>query len=118
MYEYLSYDIELRKLLIHIGITPNYRGYNYIVFALDIEREKLYEKINKRVDIMIEQGLIQEVEKLLQLNNDSFLPIVYVIENGKIIDQVDYPVHDNSAINDDARERLENEYLDLLSLYL
>lgn len=60
----------------------------------------------------------EEVEKLLQLNNDSFLPIVYVIENGKIIDQVDYPVHDNSAINDDARERLENEYLDLLSLYL
>ena len=44
--------------------------YNYIVFALDIEREKLYEKINKRVDIMIEQGLIQEVEKLLHKYND------------------------------------------------
>ncbi len=36
MYEYLSYDIELRKLLIHIGITPNYRGYNYIVFAIQM----------------------------------------------------------------------------------
>ncbi len=44
--------------------------YNYIVFALDIEREKLYEKINKRVDIMIEQGLIQEVEKLLHKYDD------------------------------------------------
>ena len=38
--------------------------YDYKVFALNIEREKLYERINKRVDIMIEQGLIQEVENL------------------------------------------------------
>lgn len=38
--------------------------YDYKVFALNMEREKLYERINKRVDIMIEQGLIQEVENL------------------------------------------------------
>ena len=38
--------------------------YDYKVFALNIEREKLYERINKRVDIMIKQGLIQEVENL------------------------------------------------------
>lgn len=31
-----------------------------------MEREKLYERINKRVDIMIEQGLIEEVENLLK----------------------------------------------------
>ena len=28
-------------------------------------REKLYDRINKRVDIMIEQGLIEEVKNLL-----------------------------------------------------
>ena len=39
--------------------------YDYKVFALNMEREKLYERINKRVDIMIEQGLIKEVEELL-----------------------------------------------------
>lgn len=38
--------------------------YDYKVFALNMEREKLYERINKRVDIMIKQGLIQEVENL------------------------------------------------------
>ena len=38
--------------------------YDYKVFALNMEREKLYERINKRVDIMIEQGLIHEVENL------------------------------------------------------
>lgn len=38
--------------------------YEYIVFAINMEREKLYERINKRVDIMIDQGLIEEVEDL------------------------------------------------------
>ena len=40
--------------------------YDYKVFAINMDREKLYERINKRVDIMIEQGLIQEVETLLK----------------------------------------------------
>ena len=39
--------------------------YNYKVFAIDYEREKLYDRINKRVDIMIENGLIKEVQNLL-----------------------------------------------------
>ena len=40
--------------------------YDYKVFAINMDREKLYNRINKRVDIMIEQGLIQEVEDLLK----------------------------------------------------
>ena len=40
--------------------------YDYKVFAIDYDREKLYERINKRVDIMIEKGLIDEVENLLK----------------------------------------------------
>ena len=38
--------------------------YDYKVYALNWDREKLYERINKRVDIMIEQGLIEEVKKI------------------------------------------------------
>ena len=38
--------------------------YDYKVFAINWEREKLYERINKRVDIMIEQGLIDEVKQI------------------------------------------------------
>ena len=44
--------------------------YDYKVFAINWDREILYERINKRVDIMIEQGLIQEVEELLQKYNE------------------------------------------------
>ena len=40
--------------------------YDYKVFAIDYDREKLYERINKRVDIMLEKGLIDEVKTLLK----------------------------------------------------
>ncbi len=38
--------------------------YDFKVFAINMDREKLYERINKRVDIMIEQGLIEEVKEI------------------------------------------------------
>ena len=44
--------------------------YNYKVFAIDYDRERLYERINKRVDIMLEKGLINEVKKLLEKYNE------------------------------------------------
>ena len=40
--------------------------YDYKIFAINYEREKLYERINKRVDIMIENGLIDEVKNLIE----------------------------------------------------
>ena len=40
--------------------------YNYLVYAIDMDREKLYDRINQRVDIMLNQGLIEEVQLLLQ----------------------------------------------------
>ena len=38
--------------------------FDYHVYAINWERNKLYERINKRVDIMIETGLIEEVKKI------------------------------------------------------
>ncbi len=43
--------------------------YDYKVFAINWDRAVLYERINKRVDNMIEQGLIEEVKKLLEKYN-------------------------------------------------
>lgn len=36
--------------------------YDYYVYALNMPREILYNRINRRVDIMVEQGLIDEVK--------------------------------------------------------
>ena len=35
--------------------------YDYRVFAINMDRQKLYDRINLRVDMMIDQGLIDEV---------------------------------------------------------
>lgn len=40
--------------------------FDYKMFAIDMNREILYERINKRVDLMIEEGLIEEVKKIYE----------------------------------------------------
>ncbi len=39
--------------------------YNFAYFVLNCERAKLYQRIEKRVDIMLEQGLVDEVKNLI-----------------------------------------------------
>lgn len=41
--------------------------YNPIIIVLNREREHLYERINKRVDIMMNNGLIDEVKNLIKM---------------------------------------------------
>lgn len=45
--------------------------YSFYMIGLTTDRNHLYQKINNRVDKMIEEGLIQEVEKLYQQNIHS-----------------------------------------------
>ncbi len=40
--------------------------YNFIKIGLYMEREKLYKRINQRVDIMLSQGLLKEVTTLVE----------------------------------------------------
>ena len=44
--------------------------YDYKVFGITMDREKLYNRINLRVDIMIEKGLEAEVRNLLEKYNE------------------------------------------------
>lgn len=45
--------------------------YDFVGISLDLDREKLYELINKRVDIMLDKGLIKEVEALRKKDPSS-----------------------------------------------
>ena len=38
--------------------------YNYRYFVLNDNRDKLYDRINKRIDIMLDEGLLDEVKEL------------------------------------------------------
>ncbi len=42
--------------------------YPHLIIGMDMDREKLYERINLRVDIMIEKGLLEEVKVLWDQN--------------------------------------------------
>jgi len=55
--------------------------YNFFAFMPNHERELLYDRINKRVDLMLENGLIDEVKSLIKkgidLNNQCMQGIGY-----------------------------------------
>ena len=42
--------------------------YEYRIFGIRRERKELYQRIEQRVDLMFEQGFLEEAEKLLALN--------------------------------------------------
>ena len=44
--------------------------YDYRVFAINMDRQVLYDRINRRVDIMLERGLVKEVEELCKKYNE------------------------------------------------
>lgn len=54
----------------NIESRKNEVPYEYIMFAINMERVKLYERINKRVDIMLSNGLIEEVQALINKYNN------------------------------------------------
>ena len=45
--------------------------YNFAVFGLKMDRERLYDRINKRVDSLFERGLIDEVKNLIKLGYEK-----------------------------------------------
>ncbi len=57
------------KTEIEIESRKNKPEYDYKVFAINMDREVLYNRIDKRVDIMLEKGLIQEVKNLYKKYN-------------------------------------------------
>ena len=48
--------------------------FNALIIGLTANREELYHRIDRRVDEMIERGLVAEVEKLMNMGYDFNLP--------------------------------------------
>lgn len=62
------------------------RPFNIIKVGLRREREELYERINKRVDIMMEDGLLEEAKSVYQYKNLNSLNTVGYKEMFKYLD--------------------------------
>ncbi len=63
--------------------------YNFKYYVLNMDREKLYNRINLRVDIMVENGLIDEVTKLKEMGYGKELNSMQGIGYKEIRDYVD-----------------------------
>ena len=78
--------------------------YNFYTFAIDFPREVLYERINKRVDIMIEQGLVEETKYLLEKYGESLITSMQAIGYKELV-----PYIKNEESLDAAIDRLKEE---------
>ena len=74
-------------------------NFSFLKIALERDRAYLYERINKRVDIMIENGLVQEVEKLYLKNRDN-LKKLNIIGYSELIDYFDGIISLDNAIDE------------------
>ena len=60
--------------------------YDYKIFAINMPREILYDRINRRVDIMIEKGLIDEVSSLYEKYGESLLTSMQAIGYKEVVE--------------------------------
>lgn len=71
----------------HQDLTKRTDGrYAPVMFCIDWDREELYERINKRVDIMLKSGLIEEVRRLTYMGYTKALNSMKAIGYKEIID--------------------------------
>jgi tRNA dimethylallyltransferase len=89
---------EVSGLTFSQAARNSYNKYYYKVFGLSIERGTLYERINKRVDLMIQNNLIDEVKFLISkydINTKAFQTygykeiIDYLINNLSLNDSIE-----------------------------
>ena len=74
------------KTQLEIESRKNGVPYDYRVFAINMPREILYDRINRRVDIMIERGLIDEVKQLYEKYGEELRTAVQWIGYKEVID--------------------------------
>jgi len=60
-------------------------NYKFLKLYLTRDRESLYERINKRVDIMMEQGLLEEVKFLYEKYGGEILKKINIIGYNELI---------------------------------
>ena len=62
------------------------RNFEVIRIGISADRETIYDRINRRVDIMMEKGLLKEAENLLPYRNQTALQTVGYTELFKYLD--------------------------------
>ena len=78
--------------------------YDAEIYGLTMERERLYERINLRVDIMMENGLLDEVKRLLDMGIRRNSTAMQAIGYKEIVEYLD-----GNCTLDEAIDKIKQE---------
>lgn len=73
-------------------------GYSFFQFGLNWERQSLYQNIGKRVDDMIEMGLVDEVKTILELGYDKDINALNTVGYKEIIGYLENEISFEKAV--------------------
>ena len=79
----------------------NSKQYNFTSIGLTAPREILYQKINDRVDKMIDNGLLEEAKRLYDLNLKNYNNIIDLKEL--------FPYFKNEITLEEAKEQIKKD---------
>jgi tRNA dimethylallyltransferase len=63
-----------KRLSEYINTGNTRKDFAFIKIGINIERDDLYSRINKRVDLMLEEGLVDETKKLIEMGYTGNYP--------------------------------------------
>lgn len=72
--------------------------YDLFYYVLNMSRERLYDRINRRVDIMMEKGLVEEVKNLKDMGMTSDMQSMKGIGYKEILYYLDNKISLNEAV--------------------
>lgn len=75
-------------------------GMRPLIIGLDRDRDELYERIDRRVDIMFDEGLVDEIRRLKRMGADSTWPGMGAIGYREFIEAERSGEHSLSVIKD------------------
>lgn len=75
MERYLSFYYQTGKTISKTE-NANKKLYDFITIGLSADREQIYNRINSRVDLMFENGLLEEAKRLYNLNLKNYSTII------------------------------------------
>ena len=78
----------IRALEFYKNTGEKISTHNFVYFVLNDKRELLYERINKRVDIMFDKGLVNEVKNLLNMGYTKDLVSMNGIGYKEVVDYI------------------------------
>lgn len=94
------YDLTGKKFSqMNTDIRKKSSKYDFILIGLSMDRKTLYERINQRVDKMIDDGLVEEVKSLLDKGFEKNLISMQAIGYKEIIEFLEGNITFEEAVN-------------------